>query len=256
MAESINDKIKGSDDLPLNKVDQILERMRTAAKVPSNKQLSEFLGLDPQATTSAKKIGKIPPLWFIKISERSGVSIDWLLYGRGPIQRGEGTAHDQAQFGCLSSEEYGIIPLLESWVVAGPEGEVVYDGIADYYPFKRVWLERIVGKSSERIRKLFLLKVRGDSMSPTINRGELVLVDTFEAERVQIRVGSVYVVVQPDGTTVLKRLAVSRDAGRVFLVCMSDNIAVYKPFEFEISPSKSILEHVIGRVRWAGKEFN
>ena len=52
---------------------------------------------------------------------------------------------------------------MESWVAAGPGGEVVYDGIADYYPFKKFYLERLVGKSDERMKKLFLLKVRGDS---------------------------------------------------------------------------------------------
>ena len=93
-------------------------------------------------------------------------------------------------------------------------------------------------------------------MSPTINRGEIVLVDTFEAERVEIKVGSIYIVVQPDGTAVLKRLAISERSGRTSLVCMSDNIAIYKPFEFELDTQKSILEYVIGKVRWAGKEFD
>jgi phage repressor protein C with HTH and peptisase S24 domain len=256
MSDQVEVKVSGSGDMPTTKVEEILERMRNAAGVSSNKQLAEFMGLDPQVTTSAKKRGEVPSIWLVKISARTNISIDWLLYGEGPMRRGEKIHEDRAGYGCLSPEDFGIIPLLESWLAAGPDGEVIYDGIADRYPFKRFWLDRLVGKSDDRIKKLFLLKVHGDSMSPTINRGELILVDTFEAERTEIKVGSIYIVVQPDGKAVLKRLAVSERAGRISLICMSDNIAAYKAFEFELDPQKSILEYVLGRVRWAGKEFD
>ena len=64
-----------------------------------------------------------------------------------------------------------MVPLLESKVTGGPEGEILYPEIADYYPFKRWWLERMVGKNPERVGSIVLVRVRGDSMSPTINQG-------------------------------------------------------------------------------------
>lgn len=93
-------------------------------------------------------------------------------------------------------------------------------------------------------------------MAPTISQGELVLVDTYEGERIEIKTGQIYLVVLPDGSVALKRLAISERAGKIRLVCISDNTADYKPFDFDLDPSKKILEYVIGRVRWAGKEFD
>jgi len=43
---------------------------------------------------------------------------------------------------------------------------------------------------------------------------------------------------------------------RLKLICISDNLAVYRPFEFDLDPEKSIKHYVLGRVRWAGKEFD
>lgn len=157
---------------------------------------------------------------------------------------------------CLSPDDFEIIPLLESRVVAGPAGEILFEEIADYYPFKKWWVEKLVGKNKERKKDLILVKVRGDSMSPTINQGEAALVDTYEGERIDIKIGKIYIVTMPDGSTAIKRLAISREETRTKLICISDNVAAYLPFEFELDPGRPIQSYVIGRVRWAGKEFD
>lgn len=175
----------------------------------------------------------------------------WLLLGEGagPF----GATHEFTAGGC---EEYDLIPLLESRVTAGPEGEILYGEIADRYPFKKWWVERLVGRSAERKESLFLVRVRGDSMSPTINQGEMALVDTWQGERMEVVAGRIYLVVLPDGCAVLKRLVLSGDENGLRLVCLSDNTTDYRPFEFGLDPEKSIKSYVLGRVRWAGKEFD
>lgn len=105
---------------------------------------------------------------------------------------------------------------------------------------------------------LFLrpLRVRGDSTSPTIDPGEIIPVYTFEPERIEILTGKIYLVTMPDGSSAIKRLAVSEHANHLKLICMSDNLGVYRPFEFDLDPEKSIKHYVLGRVRRAGKEFD
>jgi phage repressor protein C with HTH and peptisase S24 domain len=191
----------------------------------------------------------------IAIRKTYGVNIDWLLTGEGTayfveIKQKRGRAED-----CLSPDDFVVIPMLESRIAAGPEGEILYQEIKDYYPFKRWWIEKSIGKSEERLKDLLLLKVRGDSMSPTIDQGEVILVDTYELERIEIQTGQIYWVTMPDGSSAIKRLALSESAGRLKLICMSDNVAVYRPFEFDLDPTKTIKHYVLGRVRWAGKEF-
>ena len=93
-------------------------------------------------------------------------------------------------------------------------------------------------------------------MSPTINPGEAALVDTYEAERLEIRTGRIYLVVLPDGAVAMKRLVLSKEQGRLKLACLSDNTPTYRPFDFALDPDKSLKDYVLGRVRWAGKEFD
>jgi transcriptional regulator with XRE-family HTH domain len=176
----------------------------------------------------------------------------WLLLGEGNAEAGVAAQGP----GEVTNEDYVLIPLLESRVTAGPEGEILYGEIADRYPFKEWWVEKLVGKSPERRRSLFLIRVRGDSMSPTINQGEIALVDTWDSERIEVLAGRIYLVVLPDGAAVLKRLVISEDERGMNLICLSDNSPHYRPFQFALEPGKSIRSCVLGRVRWAGKEFD
>jgi phage repressor protein C with HTH and peptisase S24 domain len=152
-------------------------------------------------------------------------------------------------------EEYFMIPALESRVGAGPEGTILYDEVAEQYPFKRSWLTHLVGRGQDHLDALLLVRVRGASMAPTINAGELALVDTYESERIDIQDGRIYLVVLPDGTITMKRLVLKRRDDTLTLVCLSDNTQDFRPFDFDIEPARQIKHYVLGRVRWAGKEF-
>ncbi|MEN6441671.1 MAG: S24 family peptidase [Syntrophobacter sp.] len=182
------------------------------------------------------------------------VSPGWLLMGERPETAADVACSGQDRY--AQKEDYSLIPLLESRVTGGPDGEILYEEIADYYPFKQWWVEKLVGKSPDRFKGLILMRVRGDSMSPTINQGEIALVDTFEGERLHVLTGRIYLVILPDGTVALKRLVLSGDAGGLKLACLSDNTAVYRPFEFSLDPEKQLKTYILGRVRWAGKEFD
>jgi phage repressor protein C with HTH and peptisase S24 domain len=187
-----------------------------------------------------------------KLCRDFSVSPEWLLLGEGEESGRDAGGHGRDS----QAEDYSLIPLLESRVKGGPEGEILYEEIADYYPFKKWWVEKLVGRSFERQQCLMLIRVRGDSMSPTINQGEMALVDTFEGERLQVLTGRIYLVILPDGAVVLKRLVLIGESGGQKLACLSDNTAQYRPFEFSLDPEKTLKSYVLGRVRWAGKEFD
>lgn len=186
------------------------------------------------------------------LEEKFNVSFRWALTGKGDIFLPE----PQVETPCLLADDYEAVPLLASRVVAGPEGEVLFEEIADYYPFKTWWIDRMVGNDVERRSRLVLIKVRGDSMSPAINQGDMVMIDTWEAERINILTGQIYMITMPDGGSALKRLALCEKEGKLKLICMSDNVAAYKPFEFELESRRPIHSYVIGRVRWVGKEID
>jgi hypothetical protein len=62
-----------------------LDRLCQAANVSTYAALAEILSVSPQSVSDAKRKGRVPNAWVIKISYNYGVSLDWLLYGREPI---------------------------------------------------------------------------------------------------------------------------------------------------------------------------
>jgi len=198
--------------------------------------------------------------WLKGISEPSKMKMEALLEMRRALEDrkypeakpGEGVSIIQESFNDIS--DYVEVPLVEGRVAAGPNGTIVEDVIEDYYPFKHQWVERRFGRGKPR-KELVLIRAWGDSMSPTINSGELVLVDQGMGERLSVNNGKIYLIRLVDGESLaLKRVVASgKDAPK--LVCLSDNPA-YAPFEIEIEPGKELSYYLIGRIRWAGKEFD
>jgi len=152
------------------------------------------------------------------------------------------------------SGEFIQVPLYEGTVGAGPSGGIVTDVKLDKYPFKRAWVEKVAGTSSHRQADLVLIRVSGDSMCPTINAGELVLVDQWDMGRYNIQNGRIYLITEGDGLIHLKRLLLNRVDEKVRIVLVSDNPA-YPPKEIEIPAGEGLSKYVLGRVRWAGREF-
>lgn len=213
----------------------------------------------PQGTFHNYVKGRLPNVeHLIAIAETYKVDMNWLLTGGGgPYRCGpEHAVGGASRTKCLSAEEYFLLPLLQSWVKGGPEGRIISEGVADHYPFKRHFIERLVGTSLDRYKDLYLARVKGDSMAPTINDSEIILFDTHENERIQVRTGDIYLVQLPEGTVSVKRLSLSIEQQGAKLVCHSDNVVDYKMFDFQLAPGRPIQSYVLGRVRWAGKEFD
>ena len=132
------------------------------------------------------------------------------------------------------------IPILDVSASAGPGAVPVAETSTAAMEFDSRWLKRLTFSSPE---KLSIIRVRGDSMSPTICDGDEVLVDTGDAAE-RLRDG-IYVL-RIEETLVAKRLAI-RPTDRAISI-LSDN-AAYPPYD---NLDRSAL-HVIGRVRWFGR---
>lgn len=106
-------------------------------------------------------------------------------------------------------------PVLELAVSAGPGREPAdYAAVLGHIDLAEQWARKRLGERLDRIRAL---PVKGDSMSPTINDGDLAFVDTgcnhFEGE-------GIYVLVF-NHALLIKRLTVDFSARRIKVV--SDN---------------------------------
>lgn len=124
---------------------------------------------------------------------------------------------------------------------AGP-GAVVNEGLGKpYFGFDERWLKALTPTPAS---KLSIVRVEGDSMSPTLNDGDDILVDLGDCTD-RLRDG-IYVL-RVDDALVVKRLALSPMGRRVTV--QSDNPA------YPDWPDCGLDEiHCIGRVIWSGRK--
>ena len=125
-------------------------------------------------------------------------------------------------------------------VSAGPGAVVTEELGKPYFAFDERWLKAL---TASRPSKLSIVRVEGDSMAPTLNAGDDILVDLGDAAE-RLRDG-IYVL-RIDDAVVVKRLALN-PTGRRFTV-QSDNPA------YPDWPDCTLDQiSAIGRVIWAGR---
>jgi phage repressor protein C with HTH and peptisase S24 domain len=138
----------------------------------------------------------------------------------------------------------GLVPVKRTFVraSAGPGAFAGEERGKPYFAFDERWLRTLTGSASS---KLSIIRVEGDSMAPTLNAGDDILVDLGDTME-RLRDG-IYVL-RADDVLVVKRLAI-HPAGRRVTV-QSDNPAYPDWPDCDIDAV-----HCIGRVIWAGRKL-
>ena len=126
-------------------------------------------------------------------------------------------------------------------VSAGPGAVVSEEQGRPYFGFDESWLKALTATSPG---KLSIVRVEGDSMAPTLNPGDDILVDLGDAAD-RLRDG-IYVL-RVDDAVVVKRIALHPMGRRVTV--QSDNPAYPDWPDFRIDEI-----NCIGRVIWAGRK--
>lgn len=222
----------------------------------NQREFATSLGLSSSAVAFIESDSRTPSKGFlIKISDRYRISADWLLHGIGEMQMAEiagfagrqgriepadteKPAHGDFRF---DGEEFAMIRRMDLSVSAGRGLVPTEGGEAEALAFSRSWLLR----NSINADLSVLVRVSGDSMSPGIPHGALVLVHLPElrADR-----EGVYAFNRGDASFIKRLIPSGVDAsGRpTTLVILSDNPA-YPPEVVSGSDMNDI--RVIGRVR-------
>lgn len=126
-------------------------------------------------------------------------------------------------------------------VSAGPGAVVTEELGKPYFAFDERWLKALTASAPAN---LSIVRVEGDSMSPTLNAGDDILVDLADAAE-RLRDG-IYVL-RIDDALVVKRVALNPVARRVTI--QSDNPA------YADWPDCALDEiNCIGRVIWSGRK--
>lgn len=181
------------------------------------------------------------------------ISPSWLTTGEGPMTREEADQpkpsvkrqDEPARItidsnGCPQiprwqnpdPEMYDYIPLAKTRLSAGGGAFVLNEEIEGYYAFRNSWLNTIATSK----RNLILMRVTGDSMQPTLQGGDTVMIDIG---RKHIKEGAIYAL-RVDDTVIIKRLA-HRIGGKLMII--SDNRQEFE--SYEANPEDV---HVLGQI--------
>lgn len=66
-------------------VEQILARMIRAVGAKNQSELGKVLGVSQTSISEAKRKGKVPAEWFLRLGAEKGINPNWLLTGEGPV---------------------------------------------------------------------------------------------------------------------------------------------------------------------------
>ena len=178
-----------------------VDRAKLALGVKKDSELARSLEVSTSVIPGYHKRGVLPLEQSIKIAERTGVSLDWLILGKGEApktqsERGQETwlwiAQQRRALGLIDDSEtpkvddgdknfsistdngsIQLVPLYDVPVSAGHGSFFDAENIIQQIPFDAEWLER-----EELIAdRLACLPIKGDSMSPGLKTSDIVLIN-------------------------------------------------------------------------------
>lgn len=178
-----------------------------------------------------------------RIHQVTGVSIDWLLTGEGPMRRGKAAREAARSIGASTdSDEFDYLPLYNVAASGGHGTEAAEPSRARLLAFRRDWVRQQLRATPA---ELYLLYVEGDSMEPTLSDGDIVMLRRAEGSPRDgiyvLRIGSALHV---------KRL---QFLGGGEVEVSSDN-RTYKAFSIRLEDPGEQVE-IVGRVVWAGRKL-
>lgn len=219
-----------ADRLRLVQGRESVNAMATRCGIPYTTLRQYFGGTEPSATNAAK------------IADTLGVDLEWLITGRGDTQP-TGLKEDVSPFGYVAqfAQAFVAIPRLDGALAPIVDGTPDQEELGEILAFRREWLTKM-GVLPEYAR-LFVIK--GDAMTPTLQSGDAILVDTSENDVEEL---GIYVIRADD------RLMVRRIAPKIngSLQIMSDNLMY--PGEVVTAEEATVLG-IVGQVRWFGRSI-
>ena len=210
-----------------------VERLRDAIKmVGSARDAARLSGLPYGTLQGYIRGGELKLSNAASLARATGVRLEWLATGEGPMQGETETAVAPA-----TPPGYVLLPLVEARAAAGSNGGLRSDHLVDFIAFSESFLKQTLRRSPQN---LALLTASGDSMDPTIRDGDLLLVDTAARD---IQSSRVYVL-SVNGALLVKRIQVRLDGS---LIVKSDN-PVYEPEAVRAEDAATL--RILGQVVW------
>ncbi|MBI5237636.1 MAG: helix-turn-helix domain-containing protein [Deltaproteobacteria bacterium] len=115
---------------------EIFARMLEAGGIKNSSQMAKTLGISPQAISNYRKKGLLPAGMVMEFAAKFGISVDWLLTGRGETFNKSNLSGKASRPSAITMDEAGLAPANDTgksgpchlWVVALNPDEIIYVG--------------------------------------------------------------------------------------------------------------------------------
>ncbi|MDW7643407.1 MAG: helix-turn-helix transcriptional regulator [Desulfuromonadales bacterium] len=218
------------------------ERLKKVRGGVSRDKFAPDTGISKTALVNYESDSRSPNAdYLIKVLEVCPeYSPQWLLTGEGPMLRAEAESTCLHADGCLNGD-FLLVPHYNVSASAGGGAIIESEQVVDHLAFKRKWV-REMGLQADR---LALINAIGDSMRPTIQEGNLLLVDL---NQLHVQDGAIYILMM-NSTLIAKRLQRNIDGG---IIVKSDNKDYSDLF---VGPKDLGQLNIVGKVVWAGRKM-
>lgn len=237
MTKETNSDVRS--ELADSNTDDFLARLRLVIGEKSVNSFAQLCDIK-ESTFRRYLLGSIPSADKAAVIAKVGnVNLEWLATGCGPMERTHATNVDRQDQGSSIESEFALIPGYSVQVSAGSGAFPDHEQPSRRLAFRHKWL-RYRGLNE---KDLVLVFAKGDSMEPTIEDNNTLMIDTSQRE---LNDGAIYVIRSNDHL-IVKR--VQRLLNQAVLL-ISDNRA-YQPIQVNLDTDDL---QVIGRVVWIGKD--
>jgi len=213
----------------------ILQRFQIVIDTLAKGNRSEFARMTGKKPSHITDICKgrtsLTMQYLITLKTEFDISIHWLLVGEGEMMSSSSTEEE---------EDFVHVPVYDVHASAGYGSLIHSEQIVDHLAFKKTWLSQDLSIAGS---ELALVTVKGDSMEPTLEEGDLILVDLIQNE---VQRDGIYLI-QFDGALLAKRI--QRDYDKNIHI-ISDN-PLYK--EFVLVSEQTNQVKIVGKVVWFGR---
>ncbi|KAB2888880.1 MAG: helix-turn-helix transcriptional regulator [Desulfobulbaceae bacterium] len=205
----------------------LAERLRSLRGDTSTADFCRRFGIHRNTLPRYESGERTPDADFLEaICRAYNVNPSWLLLGEGPMTGGVTTLQPKGD-----ESSFDLIPMVETELSAGGGAFVQSEDVKGHYAFRKEWIRKVASGPKDMV----LMRVFGNSMYPTIQDGDTVMIDT---NRKKIVEGGLFAL-RFDQTVMIKRLSF-RTGGKIQII--SDN-REYQPYEADMQDI-----HIIGQV--------
>lgn len=216
------------------------ERFAIALRLIPAAQREATLKRSPQQIARYESGTEIPLTSVAALAAAAEIPLKWIVTGRAMERKPPLVYVDAARPVAAGADEVPVQKL--AFRASAGSGALAIDEAAGHLRFPRLVLEH-VGVRPEHAR---LMEASGESMRPTINDGDLLLVD-ISPQAQSIAEGKIYVFSVGEEVFVKRLRAVG---GRILI--RADNQDLY-PGEEPVPPDLPF--RLYGRVKWAGRNL-